>query len=98
MTGTESPPTISTKQQRIAELARKYRESPFTTLAHHIDIEWLKEAHRRTRKDAAAGVDGQTANEYATHLEENLQGLLNRAKSGDPYRAPPVRRVHIPKG
>ena len=68
-----------------------------TTLAHHIDIEWLHEAYRRTRKDAAAGVDGQTAEEYAAKLEENLQSLLDRAKSGT-YWAPPVRRVHIPKG
>jgi group II intron reverse transcriptase/maturase len=68
------------------------------TLAHHIDVEWLTEAHRRVRKDGAAGVDGQTAEEYAKNLEENLQSLLDRAKSGDHYRAPPVRRVHIPKG
>jgi group II intron reverse transcriptase/maturase len=69
----------------------------FTTLAHHIDIDWLKEAYRRTRKDGATGVDGQTAEEYAVNLEGNLRGLLERAKSGA-YRAPPVRRVHIPKG
>jgi group II intron reverse transcriptase/maturase len=69
----------------------------FTTLAHHIDIEWLREAYRRTRKDGAVGVDGQTAPEYAAHLEENLRSLLDRAKSGR-YQAPPVRRVHIPKG
>jgi group II intron reverse transcriptase/maturase len=69
-----------------------------TSLSHHIDIEWLKEAYRRTRKDGAVGVDGQTAEEYAANLEDNLQSLLDRAKSGDHYRAPPVRRVHIPKG
>ncbi|WP_395857393.1 group II intron reverse transcriptase/maturase [Cystobacter fuscus] len=69
----------------------------FTTLAHHIDLEWLQEAYRRTRKDGAVGVDGQTAKQYAQALEANLQSLLNRAKSGD-YRAPSVRRVHIPKG
>jgi group II intron reverse transcriptase/maturase len=68
------------------------------TLAHHIDIEWLREAHRRVRKDGALGVDGQTAEEYAKELESNLQTLLDRAKSGDHYRAPPVRRVYIPKG
>lgn len=98
MEGTKSPETVSTKQQRIAELAKRYSDSPFTTLAHHIDVEWLKEAARRTRKDAAVGVDGQTAQDYAAKLQENLQSLLNRAKSGDLYRAPPVRRVHIPKG
>lgn len=70
----------------------------FTTLAHHMDLEWLMEAYRRTRKDGAAGVDGQTGRDYAENLEDNLRLLLSRAKSGDHYRAPPVRRVHIPKG
>lgn len=69
-----------------------------TSLSHHIDVEWLREAYRRTRKTGAVGVDGQTAADYAKGLEENLQSLLSRAKSGDGYRAPPVRRVHIPKG
>ncbi|MEK7730465.1 MAG: group II intron reverse transcriptase/maturase [Planctomycetota bacterium] len=68
-----------------------------TTLAHHIDIEWLREAYHRTRQDGAVGVDGQTASEYAENLEDNLRSLLERAKSGR-YHAPPVRRVHIPKG
>jgi hypothetical protein len=62
-----------------------------------IDVIWLREAYRRTRKDGALGVDGQSAEQYAEHLEVNLQSLLDRAKSGR-YRAPPVRRVHIPKG
>jgi group II intron reverse transcriptase/maturase len=62
-----------------------------------MDLDWLKEAYRRTRKDGAVGVDGQTAADYGCDLEANLTSLLNRAKSGT-YRAPPVRRVYIPKG
>jgi len=89
--------TISMKLERIAKQAREAPDMAFKTLAHHIDIEWLREAHRRTRKDGARGVDGQSATEYAANLEENLRSLLDRAKSGT-YRAPPVRRVHIPKG
>ncbi|MFY0534110.1 hypothetical protein [Nannocystis pusilla] len=50
-----------------------------------------------TRKDAAAGVDGMTAKDYERDLEANLERLLNAAKAGT-YRAPPVRRVLIPKG
>ena len=72
-------------------------QAVLTTLAHHIDIEWLREAYRRTRKDGATGIDRQTAGEYARNLEDNLRSLLERAKSGS-YEAPPVRRVHIPKG
>jgi group II intron reverse transcriptase/maturase len=67
-----------------------------TTLAHHIDLEWLREAHRRTRKSGAVGVDGQSGAQYAVDLESNLERLLNRLKSGE-YLAPAVRRVHIPK-
>jgi RNA-directed DNA polymerase len=96
MTGTPRPEPVSTKQQRIAELARKCPDMAFTNLAHHIDIEWMFTAHARTRKDGAVGVDGQTAAEYEVNLEANLQNLLDRAKSGT-YVAPPVRRVHIPK-
>jgi group II intron reverse transcriptase/maturase len=94
---TSSSTTVSTKLERIAELAREMPQAALTTLAHYIDIDWLREAYRRTRKDGATGVDRQTADEYTRHLDENLRSLLERAKSGS-YVAPPVRRVHIPKG
>jgi RNA-directed DNA polymerase len=94
---TSSSPTVSTKLERIAQMAKTMPEVALTTLAHHIDVDWLREAYRRTRKDGAKGVDGQGAEQYAERLEENLRSLLDRAKSGT-YRAPPVRRVHIPKG
>ena len=88
---------VSTKLQRIAKLAKQAPDMVITSLAHHIDAAWLREAYRRTRKDGAPGVDGLTAAEYEANLEGNLGSLLDRAKSGT-YRAPPVRRVHIPKG
>jgi len=88
--------TVSTKLERIAKMARQV-PARLTTLAHHIDIEWLREAHRRTRKDGARGIDGQSAEQYEQDLEENLRSLLERAKAGT-YHAPPVRRVYIPKG
>jgi RNA-directed DNA polymerase len=96
MAGASEPVDVSTKQQRIAQLARQSPEMGFTSLAHLIDIDWLKEAFDRTRKDGAVGVDGQDGEDYAADLEANLKSLLERAKSGT-YRAPPVRRVHIPK-
>jgi group II intron reverse transcriptase/maturase len=97
MEETSGSQTVLTKQLRIARLAVEAPTMVFTTLAHHIDMDWLREAYRRTRKDGAVGVDGQTAQEYAVNLEENLGSLLERFKSGR-YVAPPVRRVHIPKG
>jgi RNA-directed DNA polymerase len=88
--------SVFTKQRRIAEMAKRSPQMAFTSLAYLMDIDWLHEAFLRTRKDGAPGVDGQTWAGYATNLEDNLQSLLDRAKSGN-YRAPPVRRVHIPK-
>jgi len=96
MSGRLSPSNVSTKLQKVAELAKKSPSMVLTTLAHHIDLEWLQQAYRLTRKDGAVGVDKQTAEEYAVNLEENLKSLLDRFKSGT-YKAPPVRRVHIPK-
>jgi len=96
MAGTPPLGTISTKRQRIATLAKEMPDRALRTLAHHIDVEWLKEAWRQTRKDGATGIDGQTAAAYAQDLEGNLARLLDRVKSGL-YRAPPVRRTYIPK-
>lgn len=94
---TQGSTSVSTKLERIALMAKRKPGVALTTLAHHIDVDWLREAYRRTRKDGARGVDGRSAKQYAEHLEDNLLMLLERAKSGT-YRAPPVRRVHIPKG
>jgi group II intron reverse transcriptase/maturase len=97
MAGASEPENVSTRQQRIAELAKQDPQRGLFSLAHHIDIAWLHEAFLRVRHDGATGVDGQTAADYTAHLGDNLRSLLERAKSGT-YRAPPVRRVHIPKG
>lgn len=96
MAGASEPVDVSTKRQRIAQLARQSPEMGFTSLAHLIDFDWLLLAYEKTRKDGAVGIDGQTAADYAENLKGNLLSLLDRAKSGN-YHAPPVRRVHIPK-
>jgi RNA-directed DNA polymerase len=97
MTGSPNLDNVSTRLQRIAQLAREDRTRVLVSLAHHIDVDLLREAYRRTRKDGAPGVDGQMAAAYEESLEENLRSLLDRFKSGR-YKAPPVRRVYIPKG
>ena len=96
MGDTSRSQTISTKLQRIAEQASSHPEMVFTTLAHLIDVDFLREAYNRTRKNAAAGVDGVTAAEYAENLEENLRDLHVRLRSGR-YQAPPVERTWLPK-
>lgn len=94
---TQGSTNVSTKQAHIAELARQSASRGFTSLNHHLDLEWMTEAYRRTRKSGATGVDDQTAEEYSKDLQRNLKSLLERAKSGS-YFAPPVKRVYIPKG
>ena len=87
--------TVYTKLQQIAELAR-YPEIVFTSIAHLIDVEFLKEAYRRTRKDGVPGISGETAKEYEVNLQENLENLHERLKSGT-YKAPPVKRAWLDK-
>lgn len=86
-----------TKRQRIAEAAKQNPQMAFTSLNQLLTRELLFEAFGRTSTDAAPGVDGQMAADYQANLMPNLRSLVERAKSGT-YVAPPVRRVHIPKG
>lgn len=92
-----SPQTVSTKLQWIAKAAAHDPKRVFTSLAHLIDVDFLKEAYGRTRKDAAPGVDGVTAKEYAENLDRNIEDLHERLKSGR-YKAPPVKRVWLEQG
>lgn len=87
---------VSTKCLRIAELSRKYPNSALTTLNGYMDEPWLKEAYSRLKKGKAVGIDGQGLESYGRELDRNLSDLITRAKTGS-YRAPPVRRVEIPK-
>ena len=97
MNDTQRSDYVSTIQQRIAELARERSAECFTALNHYLNVDWLKAAYERVKPDSAPGVDEQSWADYGRNLEENLRGLLNRVKSGR-YIAPPVKRVHIPKG
>jgi RNA-directed DNA polymerase len=91
------PEDLSQGLDRIRAAARKDKELKFTSLWHHVyDVARLREAYFALRRDAAAGVDGQTWQEYGSKLEGNLGDLSDRLARGA-YRAKPVRRVYIPK-
>jgi group II intron reverse transcriptase/maturase len=87
---------VYTKRQRIAMIAERHRGEPLTLLHHYIDEEWLTAAFYQLRKESAPGVDAQGVAEYEFGLEKKLKSLLECAKGGT-YKAPPVRRVEIPK-
>jgi RNA-directed DNA polymerase len=89
-------PIISTKLQQIAEQAVKEPEKVFTDLMHLVDVEFLKEAYRKTRKEAAPGLDGITGQQYGEKLEANLEALYERMRKGQ-YRAPAVKRIWLDK-
>jgi len=97
MNDTQRSEHVCTIQQRIAQVARERPQEVFTSLNHYLDVHWLKAAYERVKPDSAPGIDGQSWADYGKDLEKNLLSLLNRVKSGS-YVAPPVKRVHIPKG
>jgi RNA-directed DNA polymerase len=83
--------------ERIRQAAQRDRQQRFTALLHHVyDTDRLRQAYFALKRDAAAGVDGETWQHYGERVEENLQDLSGRLARGA-YRARPVRRAFIPK-
>jgi len=87
---------LSTKLQRIEELAEKDQNMRFTSLAHLLNPEMLRTSFKKLNQHGAAGVDGITVKEYREYLGINTEALHKELKSGK-YRATSVRRVYIPK-
>ena len=87
---------VATKLHRIAEKARKEPLFKFTSLYHLMNEELLRECFQRLRKDAAAGIDDVTKEEYADNLDANLSNLIERLHQMA-YIPQPVRRTYIPK-
>ena len=87
---------MSTKLDRLTELAKEEPKRQFFSIAHLITPETLYAAFRSLRKDASAGMDGVTYEEYQQDAERKIQELYQRLKDGK-YQAQPLRRVYIPK-
>ena len=94
---TQSRRSTPSALERVRQAAQRDRKQRFTALLHHVyDVARLRAAYLALKRDAAAGVDGETWQSYGQALETNLQDLADRLKRGA-YRARPVRRVYIPK-
>jgi len=94
---TQSRVVVPSELAQIRQTAKSNKDVKFTALMHHIyRIDTLRFAYSQLKRQAAAGVDGETWRHYGEALEENLQDLSHRLKRGA-YRAKPVRRVYIPK-
>lgn len=88
--------TFKTKLSALIRRAKTIHDTSLRTLAHLIDKEWLNESWKRLRKGAAYGIDAVSEKDYASALEDNLSNLLQRLREGQ-YKAPPVKRIYIPK-
>lgn len=83
--------------KRIRQAVRREPKQRMTSLYHHVyEVENLREAYFGLKKNAAAGIDGETWQHYGEELEGNLERLSGRLRRGA-YRAPAVRRAYIPK-
>jgi group II intron reverse transcriptase/maturase len=87
---------VSPGRARIRQAAKDRKGEKFTTLLHHIDVDLLEQAYHWLKRDAAAGVDGMTWEEYGEGLSGRLADLHDRVHRGS-YRAQPSRRTYIPK-
>lgn len=96
MRDTQKSQIISTQLRQIAEQAKCYPERMFTSLCHYMDVAFLEEAYWRLKRDSAPGLSGTTFKDYGKQLEENLQALHVRLKTGR-YKASAIKRVWIDK-
>ena len=88
---------MSTQLDQIVGKAKSDSRCRFTSLAHLITPEFLKGTWKQMNRRGASGVDGETTKEFERDLDRRVRDLCQRLKQGI-YRAPPVRRVEIPKG
>lgn len=79
--------------ERVRQAAGRDRKMRLAALLHQVyNRDTLRADYLNLKREAAAGVDGETWRHYGERPEENLQDLADRLKRGA-YRAKPVRRV-----
>lgn len=87
---------MTTGLERIAAKARSENKLCFTSLAHHVTPELVKESLEHIPKTTKPGVDGITAMEARETFDIWIDEMLS-AVHRQGYRPPVVKRAYIPK-
>jgi len=85
------------KLSLIAGHAQRDPDFQFTSLAHLLNEEYLRDCYRSLKRNKAVGIDEVSWEDYGKELDENLERLVTRLKRKK-YKPIPARRVYIPKG
>ncbi len=93
---TQSRKRVTQALSRVRQAARQRKQERFTALLHHVNVDTLRLAFDALKREAAAGVDGMTWQDYEAELEPRLEDLVGRVHRGA-YVPQPSRRVYIPK-
>ena len=85
------------KLSSISKCAKENKVFQFESLAHHLNIEFLKDCYNNLDRNKAVGIDKVSWQDYNSDLDENLIKLVQRLKNKS-FRPLPAKRVYIPKG
>ena len=85
-----------TKLSLITGHAQRDQAFKFTSLAHLLDVEYLRDCYQSLNRNRAVGIDNISWEEYGAELDKNLERLVSRLKAKK-YKPIPARRVYIPK-
>jgi group II intron reverse transcriptase/maturase len=84
------------KLSLISGHARRDRDFQFTSLAHLLNVEYLRDCYKSLNRNKAVGIDKVSWEDYGRNLEGNLELLVSKLKRKK-YKPIPARRVYIPK-
>jgi len=96
MSSTELNKTLQ-KLSSISYCAKSDPTFEFMSLAHHLNVEFLKDCYLNLDRNKAVGVDRVSWLEYKQNLDENLETLVEKLKR-KAFKPLPAKRVYIPKG
>jgi len=96
MSNAELNKTLS-KLSSLSKCAKENKTFQFESLAHHLNVEFLKDCYNNLDRNKAVGIDEVSWQQYNSNVDENLQKLVQKLKNKS-FRPLPAKRVYIPKG